>query len=1074
MRAVTYGKGRATPSTTGRTTAVIHSRSPADDAEWGATVATAPGSSLISSDAAVVAQSAAAADLLSQTGETAGGSNAASVPTPAASPGAPAIRPGGTSSAAEAATLHYSSRLSLADDGSRATRRATVPLNSTLLRWRLPGSTPCPSPAGGSSATSSPAPSPRGKAATPLSSATVSEVVERDAEEGEEALAGEVGGRTFTTAQPGGTGAAGTNGEGAFSSLAGTKRRRSSSPVSGPSITAAASVAAAVAAAEASALSNDFPAPSRRDAPRLVQSFLDLGQKAVDSVACDRCGMLYAPGLEEREHARHCARVAAAEASIVVWDVGGGAAVVPSAVGAGAGEEDVVAVLFGAPSKRRAAPATLVFRPATYGAAPPTSECAAGGPTPSSDTKSDIGAITFMGSIGPSVVDSAVAAHAIVGSGGDVASPSASLVSDLSSASSSIDTATSTGALTAAGVPSATTVSPVTSSSSSSVPSAPHLSVTSSSSSSVPSAPHLSVSAELPAPHPLVAATPRHPTTTAATAGASGWVIGHGPVAAVLAQHQRDCSSAPLSARIIRIEGAPQPLPTWRREGSRATAAAAVGAVAASAAKLHVEETVGAGVGTHTEGAHADGSGAPASASACVAASTGGAASLLPPRGKGRVPTGGGRGGRSVTLAAKLWAVGAALEAALGEGSQPAAVAAHRQRSADADAGVEAVSEQGRAASASQGRQLCSGGVGADDGIDVGSGGGGGEFGAGGLHAYSSALRSADTSTSRTTLSSSSSSSAPPSFITWVLIADGVVAGVLVGELDVRARPLVQQQQRQQQQERQQPQSRQVNQTAATADVSRTDSSRPALLSSAEGAAESSVRLVDPSSTSSPSSSLSYSSTSLLAPQGTGTAIVEDSCNGRARCLGEDIASTEPLLSSAAAVAATSGATHSHIGAAASSSSDAVGDADVDTAEVVPPPTHLAPSTHHTTACEEINSSSSSSNNILGSSILGTGDTSRDGGGGSWVLDRATPLVPMLIGVTQMWVSPAFRRRGYGAALLDAARATALYAYAVPRSQLAFSQPTGDGRGLALAYLAKGEGGVGGEGGGGLPLMVYV
>lgn len=62
------------------------------------------------------------------------------------------------------------------------------------------------------------------------------------------------------------------------------------------------------------------------------------------------------------------------------------------------------------------------------------------------------------------------------------------------------------------------------------------------------------------------------------------------------------------------------------------------------------------------------------------------------------------------------------------------------------------------------------------------------------------------------------------------------------------------------------------------------------------------------------------------------------------------------------------------------------------------------------------------------------------------------------LGVCQLWVAPRFRRSGVGAALLDAARAHAVYGSgaALPVSAVAFSQPTRAGLAFARAYVQAG------------------
>lgn len=57
------------------------------------------------------------------------------------------------------------------------------------------------------------------------------------------------------------------------------------------------------------------------------------------------------------------------------------------------------------------------------------------------------------------------------------------------------------------------------------------------------------------------------------------------------------------------------------------------------------------------------------------------------------------------------------------------------------------------------------------------------------------------------------------------------------------------------------------------------------------------------------------------------------------------------------------------------------------------------------------------------------------------------------LGVDQVWVHAAFRRRGIAHTLLEVARTHALVGRVVPRERVAFSQPTRDGRALARAFV---------------------
>jgi hypothetical protein len=68
------------------------------------------------------------------------------------------------------------------------------------------------------------------------------------------------------------------------------------------------------------------------------------------------------------------------------------------------------------------------------------------------------------------------------------------------------------------------------------------------------------------------------------------------------------------------------------------------------------------------------------------------------------------------------------------------------------------------------------------------------------------------------------------------------------------------------------------------------------------------------------------------------------------------------------------------------------------------------------------------------------------------LLRADAPRVRAVLGVDQVWVARSGRRRGVARALLDAARAHAVHAHTVPRAEVAFSQPTGEGFALAGAY----------------------
>ncbi|KAG0341515.1 N-acetyltransferase esco2 [Podila horticola] len=60
---------------------------------------------------------------------------------------------------------------------------------------------------------------------------------------------------------------------------------------------------------------------------------------------------------------------------------------------------------------------------------------------------------------------------------------------------------------------------------------------------------------------------------------------------------------------------------------------------------------------------------------------------------------------------------------------------------------------------------------------------------------------------------------------------------------------------------------------------------------------------------------------------------------------------------------------------------------------------------------------------------------------------------PVICGINRIWVSTLYRRHRVGSRLLDAVRDRFIYACKLERRDLAFSQPTGDGKALARQYL---------------------
>ncbi|TMW65208.1 hypothetical protein Poli38472_009375 [Pythium oligandrum] len=62
--------------------------------------------------------------------------------------------------------------------------------------------------------------------------------------------------------------------------------------------------------------------------------------------------------------------------------------------------------------------------------------------------------------------------------------------------------------------------------------------------------------------------------------------------------------------------------------------------------------------------------------------------------------------------------------------------------------------------------------------------------------------------------------------------------------------------------------------------------------------------------------------------------------------------------------------------------------------------------------------------------------------------------VPAVLGIAQIWVHPEYRRHKVASRMLDVVRDKYIYGIRITKSQMAFSQPTNNGRALAKAYLA--------------------
>lgn len=61
---------------------------------------------------------------------------------------------------------------------------------------------------------------------------------------------------------------------------------------------------------------------------------------------------------------------------------------------------------------------------------------------------------------------------------------------------------------------------------------------------------------------------------------------------------------------------------------------------------------------------------------------------------------------------------------------------------------------------------------------------------------------------------------------------------------------------------------------------------------------------------------------------------------------------------------------------------------------------------------------------------------------------------PAICGINRIWVSTLYRRHRVASRLLDAVRDRFIYACKLEHKDLAFSQPTGDGKALARQYLS--------------------
>ena len=77
---------------------------------------------------------------------------------------------------------------------------------------------------------------------------------------------------------------------------------------------------------------------------------------------------------------------------------------------------------------------------------------------------------------------------------------------------------------------------------------------------------------------------------------------------------------------------------------------------------------------------------------------------------------------------------------------------------------------------------------------------------------------------------------------------------------------------------------------------------------------------------------------------------------------------------------------------------------------------------------------------------------------GSWLLSSSpSDSVTAAVGVEAVWVLKRCRRQGLATRLLDACRACLLYGLSISRQEMAFSQPTDDGRRLAQRYADRSD-----------------
>lgn len=111
----------------------------------------------------------------------------------------------------------------------------------------------------------------------------------------------------------------------------------------------------------------------------------------------------------------------------------------------------------------------------------------------------------------------------------------------------------------------------------------------------------------------------------------------------------------------------------------------------------------------------------------------------------------------------------------------------------------------------------------------------------------------------------------------------------------------------------------------------------------------------------------------------------------------------------------------------------------------------------HRAVCQPANAGEPSIRTTSGGADDGRGDGERIGGGRAdddGVLTHDGGEHPAMCGISHIWIHAGQRRRGFARQLLDLVRAHFATGFEVPRTQLAFSQPTALGRRLAAAYSA--------------------